>query len=228
MLKKKAYCINAYSPWRERRKVWRENDKCEFLARKSANLSPILARQWWRHFRLTTSVTGFQVESGAREETGRLRDVKRCVATGDRTRVPGFSLLRHTARPPQHDTTGPRHRAFDVFQGSCYTILLPSARHPARASKPSSATSVTGFQVESGAREETGRFRDVKRFVATGDRTRVSGFSLLRHTARPPQHDTTGPLHRAFDVFQGSCYNLRLTSSVSLSLSLTDCTSRTI
>ena len=29
-----------------------------------------------------------------------------------------------TARPPQHNTTGPRHRAFDVFQGSCYTGLL--------------------------------------------------------------------------------------------------------
>ena len=28
------------------------NDKCEFLASESANLSPILARQWWRHFRL--------------------------------------------------------------------------------------------------------------------------------------------------------------------------------
>ena len=27
-----------------------------------------------------------------------------------------------TARPPQHDTTGPRHRAFDVFQGSCYSF----------------------------------------------------------------------------------------------------------
>ena len=35
----------------------RWNDKCEFLARESANLSPILARQWWRHFRLTTSVS---------------------------------------------------------------------------------------------------------------------------------------------------------------------------
>ena len=30
-----------------------------------------------------------------------------------------------TARPPQHDTTGARHRAFDVFQGSCY-IKYPS------------------------------------------------------------------------------------------------------
>ena len=28
------------------------NDKCKFLARESANLLPILARQWWRHFRL--------------------------------------------------------------------------------------------------------------------------------------------------------------------------------
>ena len=40
-------------------------------------------------------VTGIQLESGAREETGRLRDVKRCVATGDRTRVSGIWLLRH-------------------------------------------------------------------------------------------------------------------------------------
>ena len=79
-----------------------------------------------------------------------------------------------TARPPQHDSTGPRHRACEVFQDSCYTILVPSARHPARASKPSSATSVTGIQLESRAREETGRFRDVKRCVATGDGTRVS------------------------------------------------------
>ena len=30
-----------------------------------------------------------------------------------------------TARPPQHDTTGPRHRAFDVFQGSCYMLHKP-------------------------------------------------------------------------------------------------------
>ena len=126
-----------------------------------------------------------------------------------------------TARPPQHDTTGPRHRAFDVFQGSCYTILLPSARHPARGSKPSSATSVTGIQLESGAREETGRFRDVKRCVATGDRTKawISGIGLLRHiTARPPQHDTTGPRHIAFDMFQGSCYTLPMSVTVISSL----------
>ena len=28
-------------------------EKCEFLARESVNSSPILARQWWRHFRLS-------------------------------------------------------------------------------------------------------------------------------------------------------------------------------
>ena len=30
---------------------------CEFLARESVNSSPILARQWWRHFRLSLSVS---------------------------------------------------------------------------------------------------------------------------------------------------------------------------
>ena len=40
-------------------------------------------------------VMGIQLESGAREETGRFRDVKRCVATEDRTWVSGISLLRH-------------------------------------------------------------------------------------------------------------------------------------
>ena len=41
------------SPWRERREVWRgETISANFLARESAKLSPILARQWWRHFRL--------------------------------------------------------------------------------------------------------------------------------------------------------------------------------
>ena len=111
-----------------------------------------------------------------------------------------------TARPPQHDTTGPRHRAFDVFQGSCYTILLPSARHPARTSKPSSATSVTGIQLEAGAREETGRFRDVKDVSRPRIELGSQELASCAITARPPQHDTTGPRHRAFDVFQGSCY----------------------
>ena len=44
---------------------------------------------------LVGRVTGNRLESGAREETGRFRDVKRCVATEDRTRVSGISLLRH-------------------------------------------------------------------------------------------------------------------------------------
>ena len=120
-----------------------------------------------------------------------------------------------TARPSQNDTTGPRHRTFDVFQGSCYTILLPSARPPVRASKPSSATSVTGFQVDSWAREATGRFRDAKRCVATGDRTRVSGISLLRHnrwTTSARYHRT--PSQRFWRVsgflLQWDCFRFRL------------------
>ena len=48
-----------------------------------------------RRPRCTPCWTGIQLESGARKETGRFRDVKRCVATGDRTRVSGTSLLRH-------------------------------------------------------------------------------------------------------------------------------------
>ena len=34
-----------------------------------------------------------------------------------------------TARPPQHDTTGARHRAFDVFQGSCYSCAAEIFQH---------------------------------------------------------------------------------------------------
>ena len=33
------------------------NEKCEFLARESVSSSPILARYWWRHFRLCLSVS---------------------------------------------------------------------------------------------------------------------------------------------------------------------------
>ena len=40
---------------------------------------------------------------------------------------------------------------------------------------------VTGIQLDSGAREETGSFTVVNRFVATEDRARVSGIGLLRH-----------------------------------------------
>ena len=59
------------SPWRERREVWREKrkvrifgkGKCKLIA-NCANFwqvkvcsSPILARQWWRHFRLSLSLS---------------------------------------------------------------------------------------------------------------------------------------------------------------------------
>ena len=47
------------SPWRAGRdgKCEGRNEKCEFLARESVNSSPILARQWWRHFRLSLSLS---------------------------------------------------------------------------------------------------------------------------------------------------------------------------
>ena len=41
--------------------------------------------------------------------------------------------------------------------------------------------SATEFEVESGVREETGTFRDVKRRAETWNRTLVSEISLLRH-----------------------------------------------
>ena len=58
------------------------------------------------------TVTGFQVESGAREETG------------NRTRVSGISLQRRNRWTTGHDTTDPRHRAFDVFWGFCERHLV--------------------------------------------------------------------------------------------------------
>ena len=62
-------------------------------------------------------------------------------------------------------------------------VYMTVVRLPFRRScQCSRADPVTGIQLESGAREETGRFRDVKRCVATGDWTRVSGISLLHHT----------------------------------------------
>ena len=51
--------------WREKRKVRifgkgkcikAHRQLCDFLARESVNSAPILARQWWRHFRLSLSL----------------------------------------------------------------------------------------------------------------------------------------------------------------------------
>ena len=66
---------------------------------------------------LAGTVTGIQLESGTREETGRFRDVKRCVATGDRTRVSGFSLLRHNRW-----TTAARSRYHRTAPQSCHAL----------------------------------------------------------------------------------------------------------
>ena len=84
---------------------------------------------WGRLATDVPCVTGIQLESGAREETGRFRDVK--LKDVSRPGIePGSQELAScaiTARPPQHDTTGPRHRAFDVFQGS--SVLHPDHAH---------------------------------------------------------------------------------------------------
>ena len=153
-------------------------------------------------------VTGFQVESGGQRGDRKIQgDVKRCVATGDRTRVSGISLLCHN----RWTTAARYHRPTELltFQGSCYTILLPSTRRPARASKPSSAASEWDSKWSRGSerrQEDSGTSKDVSQPGIEPGSLRLSGISLLRHGARPPQHDTTGPRHRAFDVFQGSCY----------------------
>ena len=149
------------------------------------------------------SVTGIQVESGAREETGRFKDVKTCVATGDRTGSQELASCSITTTQPQHDTTGQRHRAFDVFIVPVTLSSSPSRSSPQTILCYECHGNLCGVRK---LREETGRFRDVKRWVSTGDRTRVSGIGILHHNCGPPQHDITGPCHRAFDVFQGSCY----------------------
>ena len=53
------------------------------------------------------------------EDSGTSKDV---LWLGIEPRSQALAFCAITARPPQHDTTGPRHRAFDVFQGSCYNM----------------------------------------------------------------------------------------------------------
>ena len=43
--------------WQRKVKTVTHRQVCEFLARESVNSSPILARQWWRHFRLSLSLS---------------------------------------------------------------------------------------------------------------------------------------------------------------------------
>ena len=64
------------------------------------------------------------------------------------------------------------------------------------------------------ARQEKGRFRDVKRCVATGDRTWVSGIDLLRHNRKTiaAQHHRKAP--QGFSRVPG--YRVTLSSSPAL------------
>ena len=62
-------------------------------------------------------VTGFLFESGPekkQEDSGTSKDVLRLGIEPGSQELTSCAII---ARPPQHDTTGPRHRAFDVFQG---------------------------------------------------------------------------------------------------------------
>ena len=105
------------------------------------------------------SVTGIQVESGAREETGRFKDVKTCVATGDRTGSQELASCSITTTQPQHDTTGQRHRAFDVFIVPVTLSSSPSRSSPQTILCYECHGNLCGVRK---LREETGRFRDVK------------------------------------------------------------------
>ena len=77
------------------------------------------------------TVPGFDLESGAREETERCITVKDMTRAGIKRRSHELApcALHVTARSSQHDTTDPGHRAFDVIQcfwGSnslCWLVL---------------------------------------------------------------------------------------------------------
>ena len=54
-----------------------------------------------------------------------------------------------TARPPQHNTTGPRHRAFDLFLSSCYRRVSGFQLHhppPERSASRSSLQTILCYQ----------------------------------------------------------------------------------
>ena len=152
-------------------------------------------------------VTGFELESGAREETGRFRDVKRCVATGDRTQVSGISLLRHNRQ-----TTAAwyhRYAPQSFWRVSGFRLHHPP---PQRSASRSSLQTILCYQDSSwnqrpGRRQEdSGTSKDVSR---AGIKPGPQELASCAITARPQQHDTTEPRHRAFELaelFQGSCY----------------------
>ena len=92
---------------------WR-NEKCEFLARESVSSSPILARQWWRHFRLSLSVC-ISLSLSLSPKVPHAQYRKRFRASYNKTvmfdRV--FALGRVRIPAPASDmscTTGPRNR----------------------------------------------------------------------------------------------------------------------
>ena len=101
-----------------------------------------------------------------------------------------------TARPPQ------LNRAIELL--TCFRVLVTLSSSPALGVP-------LGFELKSGAREETGKFSGTSKNVSRpGIEFGSQELASCAMTVRPPQHDTTGPCHKAFDVFQGSCYNFHL------------------
>ena len=89
----------------------------------------------------------------------------------------------------------------DCIQGTI-TLQHKLLQHHCNSSKKDRSTvDVTGNLLESGAREETRSFRDVKDVSRPGIEPGSQELVSCAITATPPQHDTTGLRHRAFDVF---------------------------
>ena len=73
---------------------------------------------------------GVRGQRGRQEDSGTSKDVSRPGIEPGSQELASCAI---TARPPQHDTTGSRHRAFDVFQGPV-TVLHGSVTFKLRCS----------------------------------------------------------------------------------------------
>ena len=93
--------------------------------------------------------------------------------------------ISHSWKPQKATTTTLNSKKKDRRQQQLFAaspMACAQASHPAlKQADEFKAFNVTGIRLESGAGEETGRFRDIKRCVATENRTRISGIGLLCH-----------------------------------------------
>ena len=82
------------------------------------------------------SVTGIQLDSGPeRRQEDSPGTSKNVSQPGIEPGSQELASCAITTRPPQPDTTGPRHRAFDVFQFSCYRFMPGNQWAPLLASE---------------------------------------------------------------------------------------------